>query len=227
MVAVAKRAFLFVLLYSASQYIEAQNNLHDAFCFIFIPLSPCPPLLRQWLMYPERKCWNSGSFIEGSLYDVFGTSMISAHLHCSWLLHFVKSLHLLCTNSGMFFYQGIHMCVSVCLCVVFISPVSSVEVVRAKRAYCCVYLKNWIHSLHTVLLVFCTHIKSKRLSENFFSVEIKQWTRKHWKKCTCQVNWEVQLCLTSYVLLMLNFKALLYNMQIDGNKAAKQFGCHM
>lgn len=113
-------------------------------------------MLEQWQLYRRLLC------------DVLGTSMISAHLHCSWLLHFVKSLHLLCTNSGMFFYQGIHMCVSVCLCVVFISPVSSVEVVRAKRAYCCVYLKNWIHSLHIVLLVFCKHIKSKRLSENFF-----------------------------------------------------------
>lgn len=60
-------------------------------------------MLEQWQLYRRLLC------------DVLGTSMISPHLHCSWLLHFVKSLHLLCTNSGMFFYQGIHMCVSVCV----------------------------------------------------------------------------------------------------------------
>lgn len=95
MVAMVQRAF-HLMFYSMSQYIEALNNLR---CFLlsFIPLSPCPSFSRQRLMYPIRKCWNSGSFIdEGSYWRV-------RHINDHWTFALVVAASL-CVEPGYSVY---------------------------------------------------------------------------------------------------------------------------
>lgn len=179
-------AFIFILQY-VSIHWSAKQSIWPS-CFLFILPSPCPPFLRrQWPTFPENRSVEQWQLYWRLSCDELGTGVVNVHLHCSWLVHFVQSLLLQCNNSLLFFYQGIHICMYVCVCVLYLL----VKYLHLK----------WfgLQGPTTVFTSKTGYIPYFSVQSYLFSLNIsktndrtrKQGTGKHWKNGTCYVCAEV------------------------------------